>query len=71
MKSSSAKIYRINVRHQAKLVFADTMSVMSKSFMLMAETMKVSMHQMTMIQQKQQHSMATINNNNQQQSTNP
>ena len=31
------------------------MSDMSKSFMLMAETMKISMQQMAMIQQQQQH----------------
>ena len=35
-------------------VFADAMSDMSKSFILMAETMKISMHQMAMIQQQQQ-----------------
>ena len=35
-------------------VFADAMSDMSKSFMLMAETMKISMQQMAMIQQQQQ-----------------
>ena len=35
-------------------VFADAMSDMSKFFILMAETMKISMHQMAMIQQQQQ-----------------
>ena len=38
-------------------VFADAMSDMSKSFMLMAETMKVSIQQMAMIQQQQHYSM--------------
>ena len=48
-------------------VFADAMSDMSKSFMLMAETMKISMQQVAMIQQQrqrqqqQQHSMASAN----------
>ena len=36
-------------------LFVDAMSDMSKSFMLMAETMKISMQQMAMIQQQQQH----------------
>ena len=41
-------------------VFADAMSDMSKSFMLMAETMKISMQQMAMIQQQQQqHSVVS------------
>ena len=35
-------------------LFADAMSDMSKFFILMAETMKISMHQMAMIQQQQQ-----------------
>ena len=38
-------------------VFADAMSDMSKSFTLMAETMKVSIQQMVMIQQQQHYSM--------------
>ena len=44
-------------------LFADAMSDMSKSFMLMTETMKISMQQMAMIQrqqqQQQQHSMVS------------
>ena len=41
-------------------VFVDAMTDMSKYFMLMAETMKISMQQMTMIQQQQpQHSMVS------------
>ena len=41
-------------------VFADAMSDMSRFFMLMAETMKISMQQMAMIQQQQQqHSVVS------------
>ena len=42
-------------------VFVDSISDMSKSFMLMAETMKIYMQQMAMIQQQQQqqHSMVS------------
>ena len=36
-------------------LFADAMSDMSKSFMLIAETIKISMQQMAMIQQQQQN----------------
>ena len=40
-------------------MFADFMSDMSKSFILMAETMKISMQQMTMIQQQQYSIVST------------
>ena len=41
-------------------VFADAMSDMSRSFMLMAETMKISMQQMAMIQQQQQQQHSVV-----------
>ena len=40
-------------------VFADVMSDMTKSFMFMEESMKISMQQMAMMQQQQQHSMVS------------
>ena len=48
-----------SIKDSSKL-FADAMSDMSKSFILMAEIMKISMQQMPMIQkQQQQHSMVS------------
>ena len=48
-------------RKDSNKLFVDAMLDMSKSFMLMAETMKISMQQMTMIQQQQQqHSVVSV-----------